>query len=370
MKSILKVSLTSLMIIVTMACQKKNDSSSDITLITPQIRPPVQASLSSALVSGGTTASLPLTAPKGSISSSSIDYTTTCSSDPAAGDPCSSLTSSTRLLCIVKQRLFCPGPTEVLNMLNGVDGDLSGISQRSTGKVSCMDNALVDSTSDLALPGGTTFTHSLQCKDSSINMAWGNDTASNTWYVRRAQGAGASVFSITNETQVEGYLWLPSSDKSFSMTTELLHLKADKTTQTVEITGGGVGMGFCSFHFISNPSYIYIVGNPNGAGFTCDYDGSSSDNSTDWDEVCIDATTLAQSASLSDCDSLRASISLSTLGRAQTVDASSNTILATVAPAPTGLTLVTFDLGDLLNNLFTNAGTFLSGISEFTVESK
>ncbi len=334
-------------------CNKSNDSGKSATISVPDIRPPVQQSLSSSLI-GGSTFSLAIA------DSLAIDYTTTCQTDASSGDPCSSLsTASEKVRCIMKQRLFCKGPVEVLNLLKSVDDRMAEIELRSTGTVPCMDSAAVDSSAELSFPGSASFSHFLQCKDSSIKVAWGKKDE--TWYLRTANGAAGGLYSINAAQDVEGYMWLRSEDGSFSNSTGLIRLKANKTAGTVEMTGGGVGLGFCSFHYKSDANYIYIIANPNGVGTTCDFDGNSITDASDWVEACVNAGNLSTAASLSNCDSLKAGFAVPTLGRAASGSQ------AATATAPSGVTLQTFDIGTYLNTLFTSTGTFSSSVQDFTV---
>ena len=322
-------------------------------ITTTRVRPPVSESLPGKLLVDTTFASL-----TGSSNLLETDYSKNCQTDNIR-DYCTDYSGEKRILCIVKNRLFCTGPTEVLTLLDSLDARLVEIENRSSeGDVSCLSDAAVDLSSDLSFPGSVTMTHKLQCVDSSIGLGFGQDGG--TWYVRQgANGAGSSLFSVTADPIVNGYYWLVSADKSYSNSTGMLNIKANRSTGLVEITGGGVGLGFCSFHFISDANYIYVQANPDGASYTCDYDGSGITNSNDWVEICIDASTMDVTTS-SSCSSLSASRTLTTLGRAAT---SSWEVTAT----PASGTIQTFDLGDYLNDLHAAAGV-MTGVSEFKTE--
>ena len=351
-----------LTLIITIACSKKSDDAKSPTISVPDIRPPVQESLSTSLINGGN-----FSASTASVNAQTVDYTKTCQTDLTLGDVCIGLsTSEEKIRCIMKQRLFCKGPVEVLNLLKAVDDRMAEIETRSTGTVPCAAATPVNSTSEVSFPGSSTMTHYLQCKDSSINVAWGNKN--DIWYLRSANGAAGSVYSINQAQDVEGYMWLRSEDTTFSMSTGLIHLKANKTAGTVEMTGGGAGLGFCSFHYKSDANYIYLIANPNGVGRTCDFDGNSTLDASDWAEACVNASDLSAASSLADCSSLKTSLTAPTLGRAQTTS-STNQVWEATATAPGSITtLQTFDMGAYLNTLYTNTGTFSSTVEEFTVQ--
>ena len=346
-------------LILNFACNKSSDSGKSSTITVPDIRPPVQQNLSSTLISGSSFSTA-------SFRTQTTDYTKNCQADATAGDPCSSLSSSSeKIRCIMKQRLFCAGPVEVLNLLKNVDDRMGEIESRSTGTVPCMSASPSDASSEVSFPGSTSFTHHLQCKDSSIKVGWGKKD--DVWYLRTANGAAGGIYSINGSEDVEGYMWLRSEDKTFSMSTGLIRLKANKTAGTVEMTGGGVGLGFCSFHYKSDANHIYIVANPDGVGRSCDFNGDSSVNASDWVEACVNASDLSATSSISDCASLSASLTSPTLGRAQTTSSSSQTWDA-AATAPSSITLQTFDIGTYLNTLYTNTGSFSADVQEFTVQ--
>ena len=328
------------------ACKKDYDK-----ITTVRVKPPVQESLPTALISGG--------------SFSLQDYTKTCQTHPSQGDVCGTLSAGDQIQCIIKNRLFCKGPTEVLTLLDNLDGRLAEIENRSgEGEVPCIKNAAVDATSDLTFPGGVTFPHKLQCRDSSIGLGFGSDGG--TWYVREAGGAAGSVFSVSPENVVDGYLYLPTSDGTFNYSTGLLRIHANRANSTVEITGGGVGLGFCSFHFHSNASNIYVYANPDGVGSSCDYDSSGAADGDDWVEVCLDATTM-DSVDVSTCDTLKNGLTLTTLARDTSSATGGNVSSWDAAAQPGDRTVNSFEMKDYLQELFNNTKT-LDHIPEFKTE--
>lgn len=325
------------------SCGKKSTSKDSIT--TTRVRPPVQAAIPSKLLASSTYSL-----------DEDTDYTQTCQTDVTT-DKCMTYTDSKRLACIVKQRLFCKGPTEVLGLLNGLDTRLAEIEARAGG-APCLNNSVVDLTSQLTFPGDSTLTYKAFCKDSSIGLGFGKENG--TWYLREANGAAAQVFSVTETEVVDGYLWLPSKDKTLSQSTGILRIHADKANKTFEMTGGGAGLGFCGMHFHSNATHVYLIGNPDGTGTTCDYNKDNQSTVADWVEICLKADDLSV-ATESDCATLKSSLTLKTHARAASVGNMGT--FAAAAPGPTGLTVVTAELTNYLNDLFTKAGVF-EGVSE------
>ena len=260
----------------------------------------------------------------------------------------------------------------MLTLLDGADSRMAEIEARSVVDedmtIPCFDVAAMEATSELTFPGDKTFEMHLNCQDKDLGLSFG--TKDNSWYIREgkpstvsldAAGAGAHVFKITPENVVSGYIWLPSKDGSFDLTTMLLHVYADRPNGTVEVTGGGIGTGFCSFHYRSDANYIYILSNISGVGYTCDSDGNGTTDSSDWAETCL--TSSLASSDATNCASLKSGLTLTTLGRAASLDSAGNTWEA--APVPASGSLTTFELKDYLLALFEAAGTVNDAIGAF-----
>lgn len=118
---------------------------SDPTLSVPDLRPTVQAALSSMLISGGSFAQALEAEPAANTSAVQAEVSTcstNCSTDPNA-------TQQYRLACELRNRMFCTSTFEILDLINQVDSQLAEIERRSTGVVDCMSAALTDSTSEI-----------------------------------------------------------------------------------------------------------------------------------------------------------------------------------------------------------------------------
>lgn len=341
------------------------DSSKSQKITAPDLRPPVEESIPQTMLNGRTETSL------------GLEALTTCPTDNST-DPCGEYASlAEQAQCQVKNRFFCGGPTDMLTILDDADRRMAEIEERSTieeeQKIPCFEADAQDASSELVFPGNQTFETHLNCKDNTIGLSFGNKDDS--WYIREgkatepteeAGAAGAHVFKITGENQVSGYAWTATPDGTYEFTTLMLQIYADRSAGTLEVTGGGVGTGFCSFHYRSDADYIYILSNIAGTGVTCDSDGNGSTDSSDWVETCLAASSL-DSSDVTNCASLKSGRTLTTLGRAESQGPDSDTYEGT-ASIPSGNSLETFELKDYLLSLYEAAGDVSDDIPDFAIE--
>lgn len=326
----------------------------------PAVRPPVQAALPSALLRGGSSfagASEPA-GPIG-VRHYGLDYARECQTDMAV-DHCVELQGASRLSCVVKQRLFCAGPTELLRLLDDLDGRAHQVASMARPGAACLMTAAVDHAADLDLPGGQPFHHFLQCKESAIELAFGDQAGA--WYLRSGGGAGGNVFSVSPTSDVSGYLWV---DGQLAGSTVLLRLATSKAQGTVELTGGGVGVGFCALHFRSDAAHLWLRINPDGADGSCDYDGSGTTDAADYSELCLGASGL-DVVDASACASLKAGRTLTLLGRDHALAPPGGAVraFAAAAPPPNGDPILLIDVAGL-HALSQHAGRF-DGVEELT----
>jgi hypothetical protein len=307
-------------------------------IVTTRVRPPVQEALPDSLLSNGSFG----------LAVSEIDYSKTCQTDPSLGDACSEYQDAKRFRCIIKNRLFCPGPTEVLTLLDGLDSRLLEIEKRSAeGPVACFDNPPVDLSSQLKFPGDVELPGKYQCKDSVIGLGFGRDDAG--WYVREANGASGQAFFVPNEGAVVGYIWMPSAG--------ILKILADRESHVVEITGGGVGFGFCGLHMKTTNDFVYFNMNPDGEK-GCDFKNTGTADESDWVEICLEASTLDE-VSLENCESLK-NFELHTIVRGESVIQDQTWEGA----APSERSVHKVELVDYLSDLYKKASQF-EGVDEF-----
>lgn len=328
-----------------------------IPITAPPIRPPVQAALPSTLLSGASTFSTTSFEPGvGARRQALAGAAKQCGASGV--DVCAGLTGNDLSLCVVKQRLFCPGPTEILKLLDALDVRMAEVKGRSDGTEPCLAEMAVDRSGDVTFPGAIHVAHFLQCKDSSIGLGFG--TKDGAWYFRQASNGTSWLFAIDAAgDKVDGYLWL-SPDTSYSGSVMLLRLHASKSQGLVELVGTGTALGFCSLRYLSDSTHVSILINVEGPNNSCDSNGSGTTDAADFATLCLDATTLDEVPDGA-CNTLRGSKTLDLLGR-QAVTAGSKSFAAT-APAPNGQTQITFSL-DELKALFADAADF-AGLTEF-----
>lgn len=339
------------------------DETEGTSLGVPAVRPVVQNSVSSALLTGS---SFSLTgnilnlvdinfSPR-SLSDETI--VTSCDTNAADGDECSNYLDPSEeallMRCLVKRRLFCAGPTEVLTLLDTVDGRMTEIDNRSKESTrSCLTATPVDKTSLLAFPNSETLEQHYQCLDSlsgSGGLAFGKKDS--IWYVREYLSSQANrngqVFKISSASEVEGYIGLGSGDATFSQSTVLMHLKANRDSKIFEMTMGGVGVGFCSLHLRSSADFIFIKAYPDGAGGSCMAGASNA-----YYEVCLNSD-LTVAASATSCDALETGMELDTLGRDGPYTVGSTTFAASPANANIDLD----GINSLISTEITGVGAF------------
>jgi hypothetical protein len=351
---ILKINLLVIFFLCQFCSDDKDTPSKPISktynkIVTTRVRPPVQEALPDALLNSSSF----------SLAPSEIDYSKTCQTNPGLGDACLEYEEGKRFRCIIKNRLFCPGPTEVLTLLDAVDSRLSDIEERSgQGLVSCLQTPPVDLSSQLKFPGDVELPSKYQCKDPSTGLGFGRDDSA--WYVREAIGAVGQAFFIPDKGPLLGYIWMPSHDKTMEMSTGILKILADREAHVVEITGGGVGFGFCGLHMKTTKDFIYFNMNPDGV-MNCDFKNTGTVDESDWVEICLEAGTLDE-VSIENCESLK-NFELNTIAREEST-ANDKTW---GAAAPFERTLNRVELVDYLLDLYKKATQF-EGVEEFMVE--
>lgn len=127
-------------------------------------------------------------------------------------------------------------------------------------------------------------------------------------------------------------------------------------------------MGLCAFSYISSQSFIYILGNPSGGGGTCDFTGDLSTDEDDWQELCLDTSTM-DPTDVESCSDLKSSRTINILGRGTTTSTGGQTeVYEATAPAPSGESVDTFEMNDYLNELDQAAGNYQDSVAEFSVE--
>ena len=276
----------------------KSGQNAAITL--PRLYPPVREMTPSALVADATYA-----ATTGALTARTAPLTSAL--DAAGGAPggtgsppggAGAMAGSIDLATVVQERLYMPGPTEILRILSEIDGRTAGLDTDS-GRHPCLTGAPVPLT--YALPGGQSFTVQLQCLqafgDGSGWIAFGFDTAlqapatgqggadgsgaggssgpvhvgdvtadAGAFYLIEGQPSGmGGAYRLDRATNsVEG--WLTVADKIATSNSQVvMHLSTDHPNGLLELTFAGSGVGFCGAHLKTNASNLFIEGKTNGA---------------------------------------------------------------------------------------------------------
>jgi hypothetical protein len=197
------------------------------------------------------------------------------------------------LATIVQQRLYTPGPTEVLRILHALDDRVAELDPRPS-EHPCLTSAPTAQT--FALPGGQSFTVQLQCLQRFgdgtgwVAFGFGNalpvppdagatdggaggppdggalaaDGGGNDFYLVEGQtrGLGGAYHVDRRSGNVEGWVAVADSGQP-SDSQVLMHLVSDQAAMTFEMTLGGTGVGFCAAHLKTGRNFLFIDGRPN-----------------------------------------------------------------------------------------------------------
>jgi len=311
----------------------------------PAVEPPLVSSLPAALKVS--TASLWMN-PKGlaavSLSSNPLQQ---CSEQGEPSD--STLTGEAKLAATVYCRVFGKGPIEISSVTASVDSRMSEFDSRiqeNSTTPECVGSALVSKTEALSFPlRSSAMEQKFQCKDALSDTsvtAFGkeeNTDGGTTWYVydgtnnplataaaTSGKSAGQSqawqvnVGADGNVVSEEGYITLApqlmnctggvcdAPDTQIAGSSMLMHVLVDVTGGTVEATAAGAGIGFCAFHIKTSSQAIYLKGQlTNGLG-SC---------ATAVEEICLNATSFEVLSDATACDSLKTSLELQSIDRAE-----------------------------------------------------
>ena len=268
-----------------------------VAIMLPRLYPPVREATPSALVADAAYAvtSRALAAGTGS-RASGLDAAGGATSPPSPGGP-GAMAGAANLATAVQDRLYMPGPTEILRILSEIDGRTAGL-DADTGRHPCLTSTPVPLT--YALPGGRSFTVQLQCLqafgDGSGWIAFGFDTAlavpagqggadgsgaggasppvgvgdvaaaAGAFYLVEGQpsGMGGAYRLDRASNSVEG--WITVADRiAISNSQVIMHLATDHPNGLLELTFAGSGVGFCGAHLKTNATNLFIEGKTNGA---------------------------------------------------------------------------------------------------------
>lgn len=277
-------------------------SKSGASIALPRLYPPIREMTPTALVTDPTYAAtgVAVMAKKSGLESAGGGSATSGPDGSGAGGMSGStqpggagaMAGAIDLAVAVQERLYTPGPTEILRIVSELDGRTAGL-DTDPGSHPCLTSAPVPLT--YALPGGQAFTVQLQClqsfRDGSGWVAFGFDTALQTPAADTGGAGGASTVHVGDVTADAGafYLvegqpngmggayrldrttssvegWISVGDKTVQSGSQvIMHLVTDHPNGLLELTFAGSGVGFCAAHLKTNPSNLFIEGKTNGA---------------------------------------------------------------------------------------------------------
>ncbi len=344
-------------VIVVSGCGKTTATTTTAgsVLKSPEVTPPMKASLPTILQLAVSTAKLDSDNDKIEVLSDSRAAPYTCSSGAPEETAYALLSDAEKLASTVYCRLFAAGPIQVLSLTTNVDTRMTEYKTRvASATPACLSKDLVDKSTELAYPGQLSteaFTQKYLCLDemSATHMvAFGYDAT--TWWVYDSQkettatsSGMSSAWRVTVDsadavTKEEGYMTIApalvncsgvtcavGAGTTVGGSTMMLHALVDVAAKTVELTGAGTGIGFCAFHMKNSADYIAIKGqleSGSGCGATV--------------YACLKAADYSVATS-TNCLSLSTGYTLSTLDRG---------VYDSTNSGPTGFPLTASSLDD------------------------
>jgi hypothetical protein len=302
-------------------CGKKDDKGSGATTGAPQAYPPTALVTPSVLLSSAGTGSANLFARISHVDLTPVADTYALRANPTEpGDA----NSKSALMTIVKDRLFSPGPTNMLEFVKKVDGRMAEYDRRVSDMEnvpSCLSAAPVDVSSSFSVPaaaaGATTFPLFGQCQETmnpGLTIMFGKKD--NDWYLvdgatKNRDGADDCVMTMAKisgssdaDRVVDGYMAVANEGKTnnFTGSTALMHFKANVASGTLELTAAGVGIGAEQIHAKSSRDFVYVRAQS----------GRGSNPGTLY-HACFSAADLSN-VSQTNCSSLASSLELVSLG--------------------------------------------------------
>lgn len=275
---------------VAVSCSKKEDDSSGTGIAFPELRPPVEE------VAGA------------GLTTSALD------------------TDS------FQSRFFGEGPTNILNILTSLDTRLAEISARaaeSSDERACLSNTPVLMVLTIF---GENVSMYFQCYDTLSDsglLAFGKKD--DVWYLFEKVGAVVTAATATLlengkvSVNIYGGVGLSNGTDWSAMSYGGYHVKANNETNTLEMTAGGLGLGFCGSHLNSDGTNLYIIGSEDGPGCAA------------VDSTCVLNASLGTAGT---CTALtEGTFTLTALGRLATTSYTSQAIAESEYPATPNLTL-------------------------------
>lgn len=174
----------------------------------------------------------------------------------------------------IQTRFFADGPTKVRSLLLSIDSRISEINTRSSESTrACLSNTAVQQDFTIF---GESVTGYFQCYDlfsATAGMMFGKKDG--VWYLYQNGGQArsfASVREVTGQTGkyiVEAYVSVGQGNAAdstscgsswYGCSYGVIHLKANSSDSTFEMTVAGSGMGFCGAQLRSDGTNLYVNG--------------------------------------------------------------------------------------------------------------
>jgi len=348
------------------ACgKKKKDEGSGASIGAPQVYPPTALVTPTQLMSssGANTFTAMLRALGLNDVGSGNHGLRTTPTEPSTDN------EKSQMMDIVKGRLFSAGPTDLLKLVKNVDGRMAEYDSRVSSMdsvPSCLSSTAVDVSSSFSVPaatGATSFPLYGQCQetlDPGLHIMFGKKDSD--WYLVDAatkglDGSDSCIMTMAkisgtsdSDRVVDAYMAITDHGKTdnFSGSTALLHYKADVAARTLELTAGGVGIGAETMHVKTDGNFIYLITQASMPSVGSLY------------HACFNAIDLS-SAAISNCDSLKNSLSLVTLGTM----AAGHVAMGNSTSAINATEANNVDLTQLTPNFCGKISTAFSGIPAF-----
>jgi hypothetical protein len=176
---------------------------------------------------------------------------------------------------IVQDRLYSPGPTELLRIVRELDTRTANL-DTDRSKHACLGVAPVEHT--WTFPGGQTFRTALQCMQEMAGswIAFGFAPSERDGDDAGAAARGDDFFLVEGQDGGMGgayrvgagsgdvEAWITVADQRAPSNSQvLMHLLVDASAMSTELALGGSGVGFCSAHLKTDDNYLFIRAKPN-----------------------------------------------------------------------------------------------------------
>jgi hypothetical protein len=257
-----------------------NHTAGSSTVALPQVYPAVRAATPTALIASPSALWLP--------------------AQGELGTARQALEGGISLATAVQERFYSGGPTDLLRIVQELDGRMQGL-QLDAAQHPCLSATAATNTYNL--PSGQTFEVKLQCLQSfgsGSSAGWvgfgivahesadagasetaesasdaaldggaaaegdaGAGFADHDFYLIEGQAGGnGGAYHIDGHGNVEA--WIAVAERAIPANSQvIMHLKTAKAASTLELALAGAGVGFCAAHLKTNPESLFVSGKTN-----------------------------------------------------------------------------------------------------------